>query len=286
MMRWTPLKPSMAVFSAFLALTIGGAALTSAIEPASPRPQPAPPSAIDLSTGAPASDAESIQSTLTLLAQAIRSNDPKALDQCIAFPNDEHGALLKALMLDNLAVRHLQNAWAAKFAQPMTFTSVGFVWFPALDGGLEVLFEKTAAALDPSEIQITGSSARLPLKFHPRTINPDPTHGWAGAWLEFTKDGPVWKLDLNKTMQVRLSLYFQPSKRPQSTQKELQIAATFKTDLAKILNANAALIESGKLATAPLASRKVEKETIQLFTRHGLAGISFNPQPATPISAD
>jgi len=291
-MRWTAIKISMAAMTTVFTLAIGGVALNSALGQHSPLALAAPAqtntntATIDPATADLAPDSQAIKSTLTLIAQAIRSSDTKTLDQCVSVTNDDNGALLKAMLLDNMGTRHLQDAWAAKFNNPMTIPNLSFIWFPAYDGGMEVLFEKTLANLDPSEIQITGATARLPFKFAARNPDADQTGGWAGAWIIFTKEGPTWKLDLAKTMYVRLWLYFAPGKQPHSSQQEWQIATATKLDIAKMLQDTAAQIDSGKLATPQAASRKIQSEARKLFARHNLNGVNYNPLPAGPISTE
>jgi RNA polymerase sigma factor (sigma-70 family) len=274
MMRWTQVKLATVAASIILLACAGGAVFKAALrEPAS---QPA---------SVPEAQRESIRSTIQHVAQAIRGNDLPTLERNVVASNDQQGALVKAMIDENVSTRRLQNAWAVKFKRPMTFHGLTFMWFPELEGGFEVMLERTLDNLDDSTVQITGQAARVPVRFAP-DADQNAAGPWRGAWIFLVNDGASWKVDLNKTVYVGCSMTFLAEKRPTSSDRELEIAVAFKQDLASLLQDAAAAVETGMLATADEAANHIEREVRALDDKYGLVAISFNLAPGRPTSSE
>jgi RNA polymerase sigma factor (sigma-70 family) len=286
MMRWMRIKLISAAAMVVAVAGVGGQAVVSALTQQSPgAPTVAGTTAQVAPENAPAEEAldrAAIRSTLELAAHAIRVNDIAALNKCIKLsPDDDNSPLVEAMLLENVAYRHLQNAWAAKFASPVRFNGIGFVWIPAWDGGAETILEKTLEGLRDSNIQLSGKHARIPA-----AQNRPELGEWRGIWLHLVNDQGAWKLDLNKTARVVVSMTFQPGRQPASADQEMKIAIEQKKGFAQLLEKAAVDIENGKFPTAAAAARRVENDSMALQRGSGLAGSNYGFAPARPKSTE
>jgi hypothetical protein len=231
---------------------------------------------------------QKIRTALELLAKAIRANDKPAIDSCIIVSNDGAGAMVKAAMHQNGAIRSLQDAWAAKFFKdPMQFKNLSFVFFPRIDGGFEVLIEKTLENLDDQYIQVNGNMARVPIRLTrgnvPPAESPVPFE-WSAAWIALVKGGAGWKVDMGNTLRVNVVMSFYRGSLPQSSEQDQKIAADFENDVTAMLETAAKAIADGRLLIAAEASVFVELKTGEVFGKYHLAGINQWFAPAKPAS--
>lgn len=231
---------------------------------------------------------QKIRAALELLAKAIRANDKPAIDRCMIVSNDGAGAMVRAAMHQNGAIRSLQDAWAAKFFKdPMQFKGFSFVFFPRIDGGFEVLIEKTLENLDDQYIQVNGNTARVPIRLTrgniPPAESPVPLE-WRAAWIALVKGGGGWKVDMGNTLRVNVVMGFFRGMLPQSSEQDQKIAADFENDVTAMLETSAKAIAGGRLVIAAEASGFVEQEAGKVFGKYHLAGINQWFTPAKPAS--
>ncbi|HEY7088511.1 MAG TPA: sigma-70 family RNA polymerase sigma factor [Tepidisphaeraceae bacterium] len=288
MLRWTQIKIAAALGMLVVALGAGGAALSAGPEHPSAQAQATTASTMAADPAAVV-DAESVErqlirTALQRAAQAIRSHDREALHRCMVLADNPDGALLSAMMDENLAVRRLQDAWVDMLKQPMKFPDLTFVWVPQFDGGAEVVLEKTLENLNDADIRISGDHARVPLRLAPEPPRgqPDQFAFWRGWQMSLVRDGPLWKVDMNNTFRVNTSMTFREGMQPTSNADSQRIAIEQKQKLAAILDSTAALIEGGKIRTPAAAVRRVEGDFARMSGEYGLTGITYQFQPAAP----
>jgi hypothetical protein len=231
-------------------------------------------------------DHELIRVVVGRLAQAIRANDMKSVDQCMIVSDDDQGQLVRAMILENVAYRHLQTAWAAAFHRPMSFQGMGFVWLTDLDGGAEVVLELALANLSDADIQVNGGNARFPLKFAaPHAKAPSSLNFLRGGWVTLVNaDGAGWKIDMSRTLRVNASLTFLHGHQPSSGEEDLKIALQQKREIARILESTAQAVEKNELTKADAASARVADDIIATEKRLGLSGVGYSLVPAMPTS--
>lgn len=288
-MKWAKIKVRVAAVLAIVAAGAVGAAVSGALNQPAAAPQataaPAPASAQIAIADEAAVDRELIRLAASRFAQAIRAHDVKALEQAMIVSNDADGALVKAMILENLAYRHLQDAWAAKLKGPVTINGLSFVWIPQLDGGAEAALEVTLANLRDADIQITGNTVRFPLKLVPAGAKVPPglsyMHNW---WVGVVNDGMNWKLDMSRTLRFNVTFTFSPGRQPLSSEQEMKLAIDHKAEIATILEDGARAIETGALTSADAAGQKVQGEVSAMHKRLGLTGINYRLNPGMPVS--
>jgi RNA polymerase sigma factor (sigma-70 family) len=302
MMRWAKIKIGVAAALAVAATTaavgetikhamIASPAPAVQASPINPAPQsvaaPAAPAAPAAAQDA-AVDQELIRVVVGRLAQAIRADDLKTVDQCMFVSNDDAGQLAKAMILENVAYRHLQTAWAAAFHRPVGFQGFVFVWLPDLDGGAEIVLERALANLSDADIQFNGNSARFPMKFAAPGAKVSPSLDFLrGGWVTLVNpDGAGWKIDASRTLRVNVSMTFLHGRQPSSGEEELKIALRQKQEVVGILESAAQAIEKGELTKADAASARVVADVGAMQTRLGLAGIGYSLAPAMPTSVE
>jgi RNA polymerase sigma factor (sigma-70 family) len=295
MMRWTQIKVGLAAAVAVVVIGAAGTAMKGVVlaqlAPAAPAPAQVaaiPPSAPAAGAPEAAVDQEMIRITVTRFVQAIRNDDVKAIDQLMVVSNDPEGELVKAMIMENVAYRHVQTAWASKFTGPVQTGGYGFAWVPTpFDGGAEVVLELALTNLKDSDIQFNGNTARLPLRLAPAGKKPSPALDfWRGWWLSLVNDGASWKIDGSKTLRVNVSLTFVRGKQPGSSEDEMKIALEQKRQVATILEDIALAIERGQLASPDAANQRIGQDISTMQRRLGLAGVSYGLAPARPASTE
>jgi RNA polymerase sigma factor (sigma-70 family) len=279
-MQWMRIKLISAAAMVIVIAGVGGQAVVNALSQQPNGTRVEAPVTPEAAPAEEALDRAAIRGTLERAARAIRSNDVAALKQCIKLsPDDENSPLVDAMLLENVAYRHLHNAWRTKFSTPVRFNGIGFVWIPQWDGGAETILEKTLEGLRDPDIQLSGKQARIAAAQNRAELGE-----WQGVWLYLVNDQGAWKLDLNKTVRIVVSLTFQRGRQPASAEEEMKIAIEQKKGFAALLEKVAVDIENGKLSTAAAAARQVEKDTIALQRSSGLAGSNYGFAPARPRS--
>ncbi len=238
---------------------------------------------------APAESAKKeIRETLAGFARAIRAYDTQALERRIRVDRDAEGDLVKADLCQNCVIRRVHDAWMARFAEPIAFDKISFLAFPSLDGGFEILFEKTLANLDDAHIQIDCDRARVPFLFGGLEHEPEDSslRKWQGAWIALVNDGLEWKIDLSATVRIHATMLFHPGALPGSTAEEEKINSAFTLDMNDMLLKAAQAIESGRFAGGPEASEHIGRQASRIFRKYDLYGISLHPWPAKPTSRE
>jgi RNA polymerase sigma factor (sigma-70 family) len=302
MMRWAKIKVGIAATIAIAATTaaVGEtvkhalvATPTPVVLASNTNPAPQAPTAAAAAPVAPAAqdaavDRELVRDVVGRLAHAIRATDLASIDQCMVVSSDDNGQLVKAMILENVAYRHLQTAWAAAFHRPVRFQGFTFVWMADLDGGAEVILERALANLSDADIQFSGNSARFPLKFAaPGAKAPSSLDFLRGAWVTLINpDGVGWKIDASRTLRVNVSLTFQHGRQPASGDEELKIAVRQKQEIARILESAAQAIEKGELAKSDAVSSRVIADINATENQLGLSGVSYGLAPALPTSVE
>lgn len=227
-----------------------------------------------------------IREALAGFARAIRSYDTRALERCVRVDRDAAGDLVKADMCQNCVIRRVHDAWTARFAEPIAFDKISFLAFPSLDGGFEILFEKTLENLDDAHIQIDCDRARVPFLFGGVEREPADSslRKWRGAWIALVSDGLEWKIDLSATVRIHATMLFHPGALPGSTAEEEKINLAFTLDMNDMLLEAAQAVESGRFAGGPEASENIGREASKIFRKYNLYGLSLHPWPAKPTS--
>ncbi len=241
----------------------------------------------DVSASAESSKHE-IREVLACFARSIRAYDARALERCFRVDRDDGGDLVKADILQNCVIRRLQDAWAARFKGPIVFDKISFLAFPTLDGGFEILFEKTLENLDDAHIQLKDDRARVPILFGGAEHEPADSalRKWQGAWIALCNDGLEWKVDLSATVRMNASLMFHPGTLPLSGAEEEKICAAFTLDMSEMLLKAAQAVESGRFSHGAAASEHIRREASRIFRRYNLYGLSLHPWPAKPTSRE
>jgi hypothetical protein len=241
----------------------------------------------DVSAPAESSKRE-IREVLACFARSIRSYDPLSLERCFRVDHDREGELVKADMLQQCVIRRLQDAWTTRFKNPIVFDTISFLAFPTLDGGFEILFEKTLEQLDDAHIQLQDDRARVPILFGGVDHEPPESslRKWQGAWITFCNDGLEWKVDLSATIRINASLMFHPGALPRSSRDEEDICIAFTRDMSELLLHAAQAVESGRFPNGAEASEHIRSEASKIFRAHNLYGISLHPWPARPTSRE
>ena len=224
------------------------------------------------------------ENALRTLSEAVLADDRQAIAECLCGDGvdpDAAGAG-RAFFFAQASQGRLERAWQAKFEVPMDVPGLTLDMFPGRDGTFEALLSGTADFPGGLQVTVDGNMARLRVPLPREELRmPDPSHRltamgrWSGATLVFKQVDGNLKLDTDSTFNFVVLA----SRRPGNTQNDLAIMEKVEMEIADGIDALAADIESGKIASSQPVIIGIEAIARRSFKDARIDGGGFIPLP-------
>jgi hypothetical protein len=199
----------------------------------------------------PTADYADPKATFRTYIEATRNNDVEAAKQCWVIDDDNIGALDTMVGLC-ISVRHLKQVTERKFG-PKGLAAIPENWRG--DDFSDAAMDLTAKRLSDTEVNITGDTAQLKIKWNKDDGYPNPAF-FFGTTIYFRKGGGKWKIDANRMIGLEHGVDF----FDESTWGHI-----FRDQVA-IINDAAQKVNNGKLKTTKELATFID-ESIKLMTK-------------------